>query len=194
MVDRGAWGDIVQVLGGRDFWIGTFCGALVTVLATEPIRKTLQSVLAPDSRVQVLEQENGRLRDRADAGAVEAQICRKKLAESEFSKEAATLSMGVPSEACVRELDTIKSLSIKERTAARLVGGRLYVGAEDAWTEGAPAGCRLNITTDISSTKSTTNLQVGKSTDVLTGIGDYRIILAGVPDGVTCVVDVVRPR
>ena len=184
----------MQVLGGRDFWIGTFCGALVTVLATEPIRKTLQSVLAPDSRVQVLEQENGRLRDRADAGAVEAQICRKRLAEFEFRKEAVSHSGGAPSDACVRELDSIKGLSIKEHTAARLIGGRLYVGAEDAWTQGLAAGCRLNVTTDVSPSKSTISLEIGRSLDVTTGIGDYRILLVGIPDGVTCVIDVVRPR
>lgn len=181
-------------LRSRDFWVGAFCGVLAAALAVEPLRTALRALLAPDARIQTLESENSRLRDRADAGVVEAQTCRKKLAEADFKKEAAGFSGGQATEACVRELDVIKSVNIKEHSAVRLIGGRLYVGAEDAWTEGSPAGCRLNITTDISSTKSTTSLQVGQSSDVLTGVGDYRIILVGVPDGVTCVIDVVRPR
>ena len=89
---------------------------------------------------------------------------------------------------------TIKGLSIKERAAVRVAAGKLYVGAEDAWTQGSPAGCRFNVSTDLEVGKTPVRLAVGESVEIPTGIGPFRIILAGVPDGETCVVDIMRPR
>jgi hypothetical protein len=126
--------------------------------------------------------------------AVEAQSCRRKLADLEFKVEAQSSPGHKSSDACVQELTTIKGISLKEREAIRVAGGRLYVGTEDAWTQGSPAGCRLNVSTDLKPGKTSVNLAVGETVEIATGIGPFRIVLAGVPDGVTCVVDIMRPR
>jgi hypothetical protein len=184
----------MRVIRGRDFWLGAFAGAILTVLAMEPATTALRSLFAPDARLDAVKRANASLKNLADAQAAEAQGCRGKLADLEFKVEAQSSSGRKSTDACVQELTTIKGLSIKEREAIRVAGGRLYVGAEDAWTQGSPAGCRLNVSTDLEAGKTPVRLAVGESIEIATGIGPFRIILAGVPDGLTCVVDIMRPR
>jgi hypothetical protein len=135
----------MRVIRGRDFWLGAFAGAILTILAMEPATVALRSLFAPDARLDAVKRANASLKHLADAQAAEVQSCRGKLADLEFKVEAQSSSGHKSTDACVQELTIIKGLSIKEREAIRVAGGRLYVGAVDAWTQGSPAVCRLNV-------------------------------------------------
>lgn len=173
----------------RDYWFGAFCGALLAI-AFEPATSTIRLLVAPDTKIREFEQRIAALNEKALANATVAGECSKKLADVEFRAEARQ-----PADSCVRELDTIKHLSIKEHESARVLGGRLYIGLDDAWTQGVPAGCKLHLATSLEPGKSEHRLEVAESAEVSTAVGDFRIIVAGVPDdGVSCVLDIVKVR
>jgi hypothetical protein len=183
----------MRIIRGRDFWLGAFAGAILTILAMEPATTALRSFFAPDARLEAVKRANASLKDLSDAQTVEAQSCRRQLADLAFKVEAQSGLGHKSADACVQELTTINGLNIKEREAIRVAGGRLYIGAVDAWTQGSPAGCRFNVSTDLEAGKTPVRLAIGESVEIVTGIGPFRIILAGVPDGETCVVDIMRP-
>jgi hypothetical protein len=201
----------VDMLQDRAFWVGAACGAIAIAALIGPIAEILRSVFAPDSRIAKLEERLAQLgnniqapqaelirqietlRDRLDTELASAGTCQRRVADLEFRHEAKNNPGSQLGEACLRELDMVKGLKLKEAEAARLVGGRLYIGLEDAWTQ-STAGCKVNFSTDLEPGKRTQSLAVGESIDVKTSVGTFRVISTAVPDGVTCVFDVVRPR
>jgi hypothetical protein len=175
----------------RSFWMGAFAGSVVAILALEPATSSIRKLFLPSSRLEELARENARLRDAASARTNEAEQCRGELSSAQFRLEAQS---GRSAEKCELDLISVRGVSIKEQTSSRFVGGRIYLGVEDAWTTGSPAGCAINLSTDLSVGKASKRLAVGESVEVRTGVGIFLVVLAAVPDGVTCVFDVVRPR
>ena len=131
-----------RVAGAAAAWLaGLLEARLVCGVASQQGSRAARN-LEPDDAVK---RANASLKHLADAQAAEVQSCRGKLADLEFKVEAQSSSGHKSTDACVQELTIIKGLSIKEREAIRVAGGRLYVGAVDAWTQGSPAVCRLNV-------------------------------------------------
>ena len=197
-----------------EFWIGTTLGALVTIGLLEPALGTIRSMFSPDHRLVKMQerlddlqkriempraeliQELTNLKDRFDVEAASSQVCRTKVTDLEFKLDAKNSPGAKPDEACLREVDSVKGITLRRGETSRQVGGRIHIGT-DAMLAGYEGKwwCRINVSTDSSKEKISTYLNVGESIVVKTTVGDFRLVVARIADdnkGSLCQLDLVR--
>jgi hypothetical protein len=139
------------------------------------------------------------LRDGHDAEAALTQTCQKKLDDIQFSQEAKNSPGNKPEEGCLRELDTVRGVALHRGEAARLVGGRVYVGVRNLWAPEDAAidpNCEIEVTVDKADDASKTAITVGQSLDLSTDVGRFRLVLTKTEreNGRRCLFDLVRLR
>lgn len=137
------------------------------------------------------------LRDQVAAESVAAQTCLARTADLEFKLDAKTSVGGTAGGACLRELDSVIGIKLREGEGTRQVGGRIYVGTTLIAAAAEHLWCNVISTADLGSTEREGIMHPGEAREVTTTVGIFRIAVTKVAqdnDGEYCILDLVRAR